>query len=170
MGEISVERVRELFETNVFSHLELTQGFVRKMIKQGHCKVIWISSMAGILKVPFVGTYCATKHAIEAIAWTMKEELKPYGVKVATINPSLFRTGFNDTGVENMYQWYDPEKSLIKLPDYRDALSHQSDPQEMIDTMVEVIPSDHHLYRTVKPDKTVDMIKQFQANEWKAEL
>ncbi len=119
--------------------------------------------MAEILKAPFVGTYCATKLAIETIAWTMKEELEPYGVKVVTINPGDFRTGFNDTGAENMYQWYDPEKSLIKLPDYRDAFSYQSDPQEMIDTMVEVIPSDHHLYRTVKPDQTVD-IKQFQAN------
>jgi len=126
--------------------------------------------MAGILKVPFVGTYCATKHAIEAIAWTMKEELEPYGVKVATINPGDFQTGFNDTGAESMYQWSDPGKSLIKLPDYRDALSHQHDPQEMIDIMVEVIPSDHHRYRTVKPDETADMMKQFQANEWKAEL
>jgi hypothetical protein len=36
-------------------------------------------------------------------------------------------------------------KSLIKFPDSRDALSHQKDPQEMIDIMVEVIPSDHHL-------------------------
>jgi short-subunit dehydrogenase len=170
MVEIPMERVRESFETNVFSHLELTQGFVRKMIKQGHGKVIWISSMAGILKVPFIGTYCATKHAIEAIAWTMKEELEPYGVKVATINPGDFQTGFNDTGAESMYQWSDPGKSLIKLPDYRDALSHQNDPQEMIDIMVEVIPSEHHLYRTVKPDETADMMKQFQANEWKAEL
>jgi len=40
MVEIPMERVRESFETNVFSHLELIQGFVRKMIKQGHGKVI----------------------------------------------------------------------------------------------------------------------------------
>ena len=90
MAEIPIERVRESFETNVFSHLELTQGFVHKMIKQGHGKVIWISSVAGILKRPFLGTYCATKHAIEAIAWAMKEELVPYGIKVATINPGGF--------------------------------------------------------------------------------
>lgn len=75
--DIPMERVCESFEMNVFSHLELTQGFVRKMIKQGHGNVIWISSMAEILKVPFVGTYCATKHAIEAIAWTMTEDLEP---------------------------------------------------------------------------------------------
>jgi short-subunit dehydrogenase len=170
MVDIPLERVRESFETNVFSHLELTQGFARKMIKQGHGKVIWISSVAGILKVPFVGTYCATKHAIEAIGWAMKKELEPYGVKVATINPGAFRTGFNDTGAESVYQWYDPDKNLIKLPDFRDVFSHQKDPQEMIDIMVEVILSDHHLYRTVKPDETANMMKQSQANEWKGEL
>lgn len=170
MAEIPMERVRECFETNVFSHLELTQGFVRKMIKQGQGKVVWVSSMGGILTVPFAGAYCATKHAIEAIAWAMKEELAPYGVKVATINPGAYRTGFNDTGAESIFQWYDPEKCMIKLPDSREALSRQYDPQEMIDVMVEVIPSDDHLYRTVKPDQTADMIKQVQANEWKAKV
>jgi short-subunit dehydrogenase len=170
MAEIPIERVRESFETNVFRHLELTQGFVRKMIKQGYGKVIWISSVAGILKSPFGGTYSATKHAIEAIAWAMKEELEPYGVKVATINPGAYRTGFNDTGAETVYQWYDPEKNLIKVPERAGFLSHQRDPQEMIDAMVEVISADTHLYRTVKPDEIVDMLKQSQANEWKARV
>jgi hypothetical protein len=91
-------------------------------------------------------------------------------VKVTSSNPGAFRTNFNDTGAENVYQWYNPDKNLIKLPDFRDVFSHQNDPQETIDIMVEVIPSDQHLYRTVKPDETVDMMKQFQFNEWKAEL
>jgi short-subunit dehydrogenase len=170
MAEIPVDRVRESFETNVFCHLELMQGFVRKMIEQGHGKVIWLSSVTGILKIPFFGTYCATKHAIEAIAWAMKEELKPYGITVATINPGAYLTGFNDTGAESAYQWYDPEKQLIKFPEHVDWLNHQIDPQEMIDVMVEVIPADSHLYRTVKPDEAVDMLKQMQANEWDAKI
>jgi hypothetical protein len=70
----------------------------------------------------------------------------------------------------NGHQWYDPEKSLIKIPDHRAVLSHQYDPQEMIDVMAEVIPADNHLYHIVKPDETVDMLKQIQANEWKAKL
>ena len=40
----------------------------------------------------------------------------------------------------------------------------------MIDAMVEVIPADTHQYRTVKPDEIVDMLKQSQANEWKARV
>ncbi len=170
MAEIPVERVRESFETNVFCHLELTQGFVHKMIKQGHGKVVWISSVAGIRTTPFIGTYCATKHAIEAIAWAMKEELEPHGIKVATINPGPYLTGFNDTGAVSMLQWYDPEKDVIKLPDVRDVLLHQYNPQDMIDVMVKIIPADHHLYRTVNPKEMDDKLKQFQAGVWNAEI
>lgn len=170
MAEIPVGRVRESFEVNVFSHLELTQGFVRKMIKQGHGKVVWISSVAGIRTTPFIGTYSATKHAIEAIAWAMKEELEPYGVKVATINPGPYLTGFNDTGAVSMLQWYDPKANVIKPPEGRDVLFHQYDPQDMIDVMVKVIPSDHHLFRTVNPNEMVDNLKEFQDKVWKTEI
>lgn len=170
MAEIPVERVRENFETNVFSHLELTQGFVHKMIKQGHGKVVWISSVAGIRTTPFIGTYSATKHAIEAIAWAMKEELEPYGIKVATINPGPYLTGFNDTGAVSMLQWYDPEDDLIKPPEAGGVLSNQYDAQDMIDVMVKIIPSDHHLYRTVNPKEMVDNLKQFQAKVWSAKI
>ncbi|HQJ09388.1 MAG TPA: SDR family oxidoreductase [Deltaproteobacteria bacterium] len=170
MIEIPLERVRESFETNVFRHLELTQGFVRKMIRQGHGKVVWVSSVAGIRTTPFIGTYSATKHAIEAIAWAMKEELEPCGIKVATINPGPYLTGFNDTGAISMLEWYDPAKGLIKLPDAGSASSHQYDPQDMIDVMVRLIPADHHPYRTVHPEELVGNLKQFEAGVWNAEV
>lgn len=170
IAEMPVERLRESFETNVFCHLELTQGFVRKMIGKGSGKVVWISSIAGIRTVPFIGAYCATKHAIEAIAWSMKEELAPYGIKVATINPGPYLTGFNDTGAVSMLQWYDPQRDQIKLPESRDVLYQQYDPQDMIDAMVEIIPADHHPYRTVHPKELADGLKKFQAKLWETEL
>jgi hypothetical protein len=57
-------------------------------------------------------------------------------VKVATINSGALKTGFNDTGVESVYQWYDPDKNLIKFPDFRYVFSHQNYPQEMINIML----------------------------------
>ena len=107
------------------------------------------------LLTAFIGTYSATKHAIEAIAWAMKEELEPYGIKVATINPGPYLTGFNDTGAVSMLQWYDPQSDLIKLPEAGNVLAHQFNPQEMVDVMVKVIPSDHHPFRTVYPEEMV---------------
>lgn len=171
MAEIPIDRMRSIFETNVFAHLELTQGFVRKMIRQGHGKVVWVSSIAGLMPIPWLGAYAASKHAIEAIAGAMREELKPYGIKVATINPGSYRTGFNDTGYETMYQWYDPKRNLMNMPEqFQSTLEHQSDPKEMIDAMVAIIAADSHPYRTVKPSKIEDLIRQAETAEWQVKV
>jgi short-subunit dehydrogenase len=65
----------------------LGAGTALGLARSGHhvtaaAEVVWVSSQAGLMGVPFPGTYAATKHAIEAIASTMKAEL-PIG-KVPT--------------------------------------------------------------------------------------
>lgn len=164
--DIPLERVRQSFEINVFGHIKLAQGIVPKMVARKSGKVVWTSSMGGILVIPFVGVYCATKHAIEAIAGSMRAELAPHGVKVATVNPGVFGTGFNDTGAESHVQWYDADRAVVPMPDFAGALDNQADPQEMIDAMVEIIPAEEHLYRTMRPKDTVAAAKQWQAAEW----
>lgn len=166
IADIPMQRVRESFEINVFGHLQLVQAIVPKMVARRSGKVVWTSSMGGILVVPFLGIYCATKHAIEAIAGSMKAELEPHGVKVATVNPGVFGTGFNDTGAESFVQWYDADKAVVPMPDFSASLLNQADPQEMIDAMVEIIPAEKHLYRTMRPLATIDVAKQWQATEW----
>lgn len=164
--DIPLQRVRESFDINVFGHLQLVQAIVPKMVARGAGKVVWTSSMGGILVVPFLGVYCATKHAIEAIAGSMKAELEPLGVKVATVNPGVFGTGFNDTGAESYVQWYDEDQAVVKMPDFSASLTGQADPQEMIDAMVEIIPAEEHLYRTMRPLDTIEAAKQWQETEW----
>lgn len=166
MVDIPLQRVRESFDINVFGHLQLVQAIVPKMIVRKSGKIVWTSSMGGILVVPFLGTYCATKHAIEAIAGSMKAELEQFGIKIATINPGVFGTGFNDTGAESYVQWYDSDTALVPMPDFGPSLAEQFDPQEMIDAMVKVIPADDHLYRTMRPMETIDAAKQWQQTEW----
>lgn len=164
--DIPMQRVRESFDINVFGHLELVQAIVPKMVARKSGKIVWTSSMGGILVVPFLGIYCATKHAIEAIAGSMKAELEPHGVKVATVNPGVFGTGFNDTGAESYVQWYDEKAAVVPMPDFSGSLVGQADPQEMIDAMVEIIPADKHLYRTMRPIATIQAAKKWQETEW----
>lgn len=164
--DIPMQRVRESFDINVFGHLQLVKAIAPKMVARKSGKIVWTSSMGGILVVPFLGAYCATKHAIEAIAGSMKAELAPYGVKVATVNPGIFGTGFNDTGAESYVQWYDADTAVVPMPDFSDSLLGQADPQEMIDAMVEIIPADEHLYRTMRPHATIHAAKQWQETEW----
>lgn len=164
--DIPLQRVRESFDINVFGHLELVQAIAPKMIERQQGRIVWTSSMGGILVVPFLGAYCATKHAIEAIAGSMKAELEPFGVKVATVNPGVFNTGFNDTGAESYVQWYNPDTAQVPMPDFGDSLADQADPQEMIDAMVDTITSDNPDYRTMRPQETITAAKQWQETEW----
>lgn len=164
--DIPMQRARESFDINVFGHMELVQAIAPKMVARKSGKIVWTSSMGGILVIPFLGIYCATKHAIEAIAGSMRAELAPHGIKVATVNPGVFGTGFNDTGAESYVQWYDADTAVVPMPDFSDSLEGQNDPQEMIDAMVEIIPADEHLYRTMRPLATIDEAKQWQETEW----
>ena len=45
--------------------------------------------MGGLWTVPYVAAYCASKHALEAIAEGLKTELEPFGIKIATCNPGV---------------------------------------------------------------------------------
>lgn len=164
--DIPMELVRRSFEVNVFAHLDLAQRIIPGMIKRKSGKVVWVSSMAGLYAPPFMGAYAATKHAIEALASTMKAELNPFGIGVATINPGLYRTGYNETGAESHLQWSGEKDVLIPMPPAGPLLALQHDPQPMIDAMVETIPDRKGAYRTMMPEDAVVETKLAQQLGW----
>lgn len=165
MAEIPMPVFRSVFETNVFAALELAQGFARRMVKRGAGRIVWTSSVAGLVKVPFDGAYAASKHAVEGICSAMHEELQPYGVEVLTVNPGAFRTGFNDTGMESMDQWWNQGERIVEHWPVRE-LNRQHDPAEMIEAMIEVIETEKPAYRTVRPASAEEMVKKEQADIW----
>ncbi|HEV2510833.1 SDR family oxidoreductase [Bosea sp. (in: a-proteobacteria)] len=165
MVEIPMTVFRSVFETNVFAALELAQGFARAMVKRGTGRIVWTSSVAGLVKVPFDGAYAASKHAVEGICSAMHEELKPYGVQVVTVNPGAFRTGFNDTGMESMDQWWGQDERVVAHWPVR-ALDRQHDPAEMIEAMIGVIEASDPPYRTVRPASAEQMVRKEQAEIW----
>jgi hypothetical protein len=165
MVEIPLEVFRSVFETNVFAALALAQGFARAMVRRGSGRIVWTSSVAGLVKVPFDGAYAASKHAVEGICSAMHEELKPYGVEVLTVNPGAYRTGFNDTGMESMDQWWDQGERVVAHWPVR-PLDHQHDPAEMIAAMIEVIEAEHPPYRTVRPAVAEELVRKEQNEAW----
>jgi NAD(P)-dependent dehydrogenase (short-subunit alcohol dehydrogenase family) len=90
--DIPAANIRRQFEVNVTGPLLLTQGIAKQMAKRGEGRIVWVSSREGLNVNPFTGIYSASKHALEAIAESMKDELQEFGVEVATINPGPFLT------------------------------------------------------------------------------
>ena len=171
MAEIPVDLVRRTFETNVFANLELTQKIARKFI-DGRVKgrLVFMSSVGGFLTAPGLGAYCASKHAIEAIAAGLRDELAGHNITVQTINPGPFLTGFNDRMGESTFKWLDESRNFSTGAELRANFARimqgQFDPQDMIDKMVTVIGAEDGLYRNVWPPQTEELIKQVQAKDW----
>ncbi|MBN8192862.1 SDR family oxidoreductase [Bacillus sp. NTK074B] len=173
LGEVPMDRFRALFEVNVFATLETVQLAAQKLVKKGSGKIVFMSSMAGISATPYVGPYTATKHAVEGIAQTLKSELEEFGVKVATINPGAFETGFNKRSGEEIWKWFDDEKNFTRKEDILEqqkGLEDQFDPEDMIQKMIEIIPAENHKFRTVYPEETEKQLKQTQAERWEMEI
>lgn len=173
VAEIPIENVRRNYEVNVFSPLQLAQAFLPQMVKRGNGKIIFTSSMGGLITVPFAAIYTSTKHALEGIVEGMKEELSGTGVEICTVNPGVFGTGFNDRGAETMLKWWKPEKSLSKpeiISAFTDpaAMEQQLDPQLMINAMIRVAEEDNSLFRNVIPEAIIPWIKATQAQAWEA--
>jgi len=94
--EVPLELVKSEFETNVFGVIRLIQAVVPAMRERRSGLVINVSSLAGKLVVPFQVHYGASKHAIEALTEGLRQELRPFGVKVVALEPAYINTNFNN--------------------------------------------------------------------------
>ncbi|MGQ7842577.1 SDR family oxidoreductase, partial [Burkholderia pseudomallei] len=159
--DLPVDIVRELFETNVFGPLELTQQVARGMIARGRGRIVFVSSIAGLI----TGAYCASKHALEAIAEAMHLELAAHGVQIAVVNPGPYRTGFNDRMMETPRRWLDPARDAA-TPETLTFPLEQFDPQEMIEKMVDVTEADGGLFRNLLPAAAEQIVRDEQAHAW----
>jgi NAD(P)-dependent dehydrogenase (short-subunit alcohol dehydrogenase family) len=158
----------------VFAPLELAQRFIRKFIDEKRPgKIVFTSSMGGLFTPAGFGPYVATKHALESIAEALQGELKPYGIKVQTVNPGAYLTGFNETMAETAFKWLDDGKNYTKRANLQklfDSLIGNAegrlDPREMIEAMVSIVPSDTGKFRNVVPKAVEEFLKEHQKAAW----
>jgi NADP-dependent 3-hydroxy acid dehydrogenase YdfG len=101
---VALDDVRRQFETNVFGLLRMCQLVLPGMRRQGHGRIVNISSMGGKLTFPGGGAYHATKYAVEAISDVLRFEVRGFGVDVSIIEPGLIKTNFGETSVASVAQ------------------------------------------------------------------
>jgi short-subunit dehydrogenase len=92
--EVTLGTIRALFEANLFGLISLTQGIVSSMRERRAGTVINVASFAGVSPVPFISMYAATKSALIAISRGLRQEVAPWGVRVAVVAPLHINTAF----------------------------------------------------------------------------
>lgn len=126
LAEIDPQRVRAVFETNVFSTLLVTQKVAQKLIANGEGRVIFMGSVAGIIPTPFYAPYAMTKFVLESVAFSLRTELKPFGISVIIVNPGGYNTGFNERFIRRKYEWMNAQNL------YRDHMVYVRQEEERI--------------------------------------
>lgn len=147
MADVPLDRVRHLFEVNVFGTLAMTQSVLPGMVAKGVGRVIIVSSIAGVVSGPSFGPYSMTKHALEAMGKAMRAELAPQGIDVTLLNPGPYLTGFNDRMADSMWEWFgDGSLNAPATPMFqmmRELVTGgQMDPAEVVTRMVELTEAD----------------------------
>ena len=88
---LPVADLRRQFEVNLFSHAQVIQAFLPGL-RAARGRIINMSSIAGRISNPFMGAYCASKHALEAYSDALRMELAPWGIRVVLIEPGPIKT------------------------------------------------------------------------------
>jgi short-subunit dehydrogenase len=99
---VSMDAIRQNFETNFFAVVELSQLVIPTMRKQGGGRIVNISSVAGKVSRPLSSIYSATKFALEAISDGLRLELAPFGIKVVLIEPGFITSEFLSVTTESV--------------------------------------------------------------------
>ncbi|MDP3559534.1 MAG: SDR family NAD(P)-dependent oxidoreductase [Legionellaceae bacterium] len=114
LEDISRETLRQQFETNVFGLMELTRLAIPIMRSQGQGRIINLSSVLGIISMPFRGAYNASKYAVEGLSDTLRLELKSSGISVSCIEPGPIQSRFRENSIGYSLQKIDRENSFFR--------------------------------------------------------
>ncbi len=92
--DTSPEEAQAQLDTNVLGVLRVCRAVLPIMRCQGHGRIINISSIGGLIGLPFQGMYCASKYALEGMSEALAIEVQGFGIDVVLVEPGDFRTGF----------------------------------------------------------------------------
>ena len=151
---IPLERLRAVFEVNVFGTFAITQRVAQAMRKK-----------RGVGS----GPYTMTKHAIQAFGTALRAELRMFEVDVCLINPGPYATGFNDRMANDPGPWFDRQRAAPEDLAVMDQLVQritvgQLDPREVVKRYVELVEAQStELVNFVPPDIVERMSKSMPA-------
>lgn len=112
--ESSLAQAHSIFETNFFGSVRMIRAVVPHMRRQGAGRILNIGSILGVVPMPYVALYAASKHAIEGYSEALDQELRTLGIRVSVIEPAFTKTQFEANNIE----------ADSKLEEYRELRTH----------------------------------------------
>lgn len=127
---MTVKDYEKAMKTNFFAPLYAIQSAVPHFVEQGEGRIVNITSIGGIISVPHLLPYSASKFALVGLSEGLHAELKKENIHVTTVVPSLMRTGSpRNVDVkgdhEKEYKWFKTAASTPLLSQEAEAAAHK---------------------------------------------
>ncbi|MEY4639972.1 MAG: hypothetical protein RLY13_970 [Actinomycetota bacterium] len=100
--DMSQAAVRQMFEVNVFGVERTIRAALPQMRAQRSGRILVTASVVAHVSLVGLGWYAATKHAVEAMANALRQEVKPLGIRVSVIEPGTVKTGFGKVAFDHL--------------------------------------------------------------------
>ena len=165
------------FAANVFGWMELNNRLLVMMRQNNRGRVIFNSSVLGLVSLPFRGAYNASKYAIEGFADTLRLELSDTNIKVSLIEPGPIESRFRANALLALKENVDMDASVHRNR-YRETLkrlekegntdSFTLPPEAVLDKVIHALEKDSpqaHYYVT-KPTYIMGTLKRILPTKW----
>ncbi|HEV3060251.1 MAG TPA: SDR family oxidoreductase [Vicinamibacterales bacterium] len=101
IGALDVDKMKEMFATNVFGLVDVTNRVVPQMKARGLGDIVNIASTSGMKGAATATPYAGSKWAVRGISQCWQAELRPHGIRVVCVCPSEVQTNFGGKGGRN---------------------------------------------------------------------
>ena len=163
LEQISMDEIKEEFETNFFGIIKLIQKVLPLMRKQRSGRIINVSSLAGRIGLPLASAYVSSKFALEGLSESLKYEVQDFGIYVILIEPGVIKTNFiknlkigkqvitSENGDVNTSSADLPYAEITqkRISAFKPRFEKGSSPKEVADTILEAVTSDKPKFRYI---------------------
>jgi NAD(P)-dependent dehydrogenase (short-subunit alcohol dehydrogenase family) len=141
---VSLDDLRQQLEVNLIAQVAVTQALLPQ-VRAARGRIVFVSSIGGRMAMPFGAPYHASKYGIEAVSDCLRQELKPWGIEVAAIEPGSIDTPIWERGTKRA------DAAAERAPAAQEALYGKA-----IESFRSAVR--HTAERAISPDKVAEAI------------
>jgi|SRR5579859_3768813 len=138
--ETTIEIGKQQFETNFWGTVKLTNELLPYFRKQKQGKIITVGSILGLISLPNVAYYAASKHALEGYFKALRLELNQFNIQVSMVEPSSFKTNIGNSSTAATGDIKDYDVFRKKISAYsKTQFENAPGPEPVINTILKII-------------------------------
>ena len=163
--------VRAMFDTNYFGTLRVIQAALPLLRRQGSGHILGVSSGLGLVAVPLIGSYCASKWAFEALHESLAQEVKPFGIHVTLLEPGAYATSFGSPESLKMAAGMDIYSELREQVFGHLTSQERGDPAATPEAVFQIVDAENPPLRLILGSQNLPMVRAVYADRlatWEA--